>query len=75
MSTSFEGVHRHGKVEFLQSPPVDLEGKVIVTFVSAGTIDVAQRGIDETQASDLRECLKPIAGDWDRPEMDAYDAV
>jgi hypothetical protein len=75
MLNSFEGIFRHGKVEFLQPPPADLEGKVIVTFVSAGAIDLAQRGIDERQAADLRGRLKSFAADWDRPEMDVYDAV
>jgi hypothetical protein len=33
------------------------------------------RGIDERQAADLRQRLKPFGEDWDRPEMDVYDAV
>jgi hypothetical protein len=59
----------------LESPPPHLEGKVIVTFLSAGSVDLAERGIDEQQATDLRQRLKPFAEDWDRPEMDVYDAV
>ena len=38
-------------------------------------VDLAERGIDEQQAADLRQRLKPFASDWDRPEMDVYDAV
>jgi len=52
-----------------------MEGKVIVTFLGAGSVDLAERGIDERQAADLRQRLKPFAEDWDRPERDAYDAV
>jgi hypothetical protein len=31
-----------------------------------------ERGIDESQASDLRRRLSTFAEDWDRPEMAAY---
>jgi hypothetical protein len=75
MLRSFEGVFRNGRVELQESPPSDLEGKVIVTFLSIGSVDLAERGIDEAQAADLRQRLKTFAADWDRPEMDVYDAV
>jgi hypothetical protein len=75
MQLSFEGVYRHGKVELLETPPAGAEGKVIVTFLTARTVDLAERGIDEKQAAELRQRLQPFAGDWDRPEMDVYDAV
>ncbi len=75
MLKSIEGVYRQGKIELLESPPSDMEGKVIVTFLSAGAVDLVERGIDERQAADLRQRLKPFAEDWDRPEMDVYDAV
>jgi hypothetical protein len=84
MPTSYEGVFRHGKIELLESPPEELEGKVIVTFLGngthddvadvRGTVDLADRGIDTQQAADLRQRLKPFADDWSRPDMDAYDA-
>lgn len=75
MLRSFEGVYRRGKIELLESPPSDMEGKVIVTFLEGGPVDLAARGIDEHQAAELRRRLRPFAEDWDRPEMDAYDAV
>ncbi len=34
-----------------------------------------ERGIDETQAADLRARLKSFAEDWERPEMAGYDAL
>src|SRR4051812_30792417 len=37
------------------------------------TVDLTSRGIDEQQAADLRQRLRPFTDDWDRPEMDAYD--
>jgi hypothetical protein len=39
---------------------------------SNGT-DLKSRGIDETQAADLRGRLKTFTEDWDRPEADIYD--
>ena len=75
MLRSFEGVYRQGKIELLESPPSNMEGKVIVTFLGNGSVDLAERGIDEQQAADLRQRLKPFAEDWGRPEMDVYDAV
>jgi hypothetical protein len=49
---------------------------VIVTFLGpSGRVDLAGRGIDEQQAADLRHRLKAVAEDWDRPEMDVYDAI
>ncbi|MDZ4658004.1 MAG: hypothetical protein SH868_10550 [Bythopirellula sp.] len=75
MLRSFEGVYRQGRVELLEVLPPDLEGKVIVTFMKAGSVDLVERGIDEHQAADLRHRLKALGEDWDRPEMDVYDAL
>ena len=75
MLKSVEGIYRNGRIELFESPPADLEGKVIVTFLNGGSVDLAKCGIDEQQAADLRQRLKPFGEDWDRPEMDVYDAV
>lgn len=58
-------------------PVVLPEGmQVLIQIVSgAGSVDLRQRGIDQNQAADLRGRLKAIAEDWDRPEMDVYDAI
>jgi len=37
-------------------------------------VDLRARGIGEAQAADLRARLKTMAEDWNRPEMDIYDA-
>jgi hypothetical protein len=39
----------------------------------AEPVELAERGVDETQAADLRRRLLAIAEDWNRPEMDVYD--
>ena len=73
---SVEGVYRNGKVE-LTEPLKEAEGsRVIVTWVhSADPIDLRERGIDESQAADLRRRLASFTEDWDRPEMAAYDEL
>lgn len=74
MLKSVEGIYRDGKIELLEPAPPDAEGKVIVTFMQSAAVDLAARGIDATQAADLRHRLSTFADDWDRPEMDVYDA-
>jgi hypothetical protein len=75
MLNSYEGIYEDGKIQFVETPPTGLHGKVIVTFLATGLVNLADRGIDESHAADLRNRLKTIAVDWDRPEMDVYDAV
>ena len=77
MLQSIEGVFRDGKVELTESPPPGATGRVIVTFVSSpvATVDLAERGVTPEQAADLRHRLTTFAEDWQRPEMDAYDAL
>ena len=76
MVKSVEGIYRAGKVEFAE-PIAEAEGsRVIVTFVQPGElVDLRERGIDASQASDLRRRLSSFAEDWDRPEMAAYDEL
>ncbi len=74
MHKSIDGVFRNGKIELLEPVPAGAAGPVIVTFLSSGSIDLAACGIDERQAADLRRRLGSIAEDWNRPEMDTYDA-
>ena len=74
MLTSVEGTYRNGKIELREIPTnVSEEIRVIVTFLKPNDIDLRARGIDETQAADLRARLTTFAQDWDSPEMDIYD--
>lgn len=76
MLKSVEGIYRDGKIELFEETPGMPESRVIVTFLPHdGPVDLRARGIDESQAADLRARLQPFAEDWDRPEMDVYDAV
>jgi len=68
-----EGTHKNGKVELTGPPPQVDESRVLVTFLEANGIDLAARGIDVTQAAELRARLKASAEDWERPEADIYD--
>lgn len=76
MVKSVEGFYRNGKVELME-PLAEAEGsRVIVTWVGApGQVDLRERGIDESEAADLRRRLAPFAEEWDRPEMAAYDEL
>lgn len=74
MLTSIEGIYREGKVELSETPEAFADGmRVIVTFVGPKLIDLNARGIDESQAADLRGRLATFADDWNSPEMDIYD--
>lgn len=74
--TDVEGIYRDGRVELLETPEeAREEERVLVTFVGDRSVSLAERGIDEGQASDLRSRLSAFAEDWERPEMGAYDAL
>lgn len=77
MLRSVEGLYREGKIELLESVPEETAGRVIVTFISSSepAVDLAARGVTPEQAADLRNRLAAFAEDWQRPEMDAYDAI
>jgi hypothetical protein len=71
---SIEGVYRNGKVELAELPAdVPDETKVIVTFLAASPLSLADRGISEVQAAELRARMQSFADDWDSPEMEIYD--
>jgi hypothetical protein len=75
MLKSVEGRYHDGRIELLETPEGIDEARVIVTFLPAGKIDLSERGINESQAADLRAKLRTIAEDGDAPEMEAYDAL
>ena len=76
MLKSVEGVYRAGRIQLLEEPEDVNEARVIVTFLEPrGAVDLRERGIDEKQAADLRSRLAAFSEDWERPEMEAYDAL
>jgi hypothetical protein len=76
MLKSIRGVYREGKIELLEPAPEEGAVPVIVTVLSKpSAVDLAERGIDPEHAADLRARLRPFVEDWDRPEMDVYDAI
>lgn len=76
MHISLDGIYRNGKVELVDPVPEGIGGRVIVTFVGdPAEVRLEERGISREQAAQLRQRLSAFAEDWQRPEMDAYDAV
>ena len=51
MLQSVEGVYRDGKIELVEPAPEGAEGKVIVTFLAVGELNLADHGIDDAQAA------------------------
>jgi hypothetical protein len=74
MLPAIHGTYRDGKIQLAEAPRnVRDNTPVIVTFLTSEEINLAARGIDETQAADLRGRLATFAEEWDSPEMDIYD--
>ena len=75
MLKTVEGIYTNGRVELLESLPDLTEAKVIVTFLSSSkSLPLSDYGIDKAQAADLRARLSTFEEDWNRPDMDGYDA-
>ena len=70
---TIEGTYKDGKVELAEKPAQINESRVLVTFLESTAADLRARGIDATQAADLRARLKAFAEDWERPEAAIYD--
>lgn len=77
MLTAVEGVYRNGVIELLEPVSLPEEARVVVTAVppKSGSIDLQAVGITREQASELRGQFETFAEDWNRPEMDVYDAL
>ena len=74
MSTTIEGIYRNGKIELSETPRDVCEGtRVVVTFLTPGSVDLREHGIDQAQAAELRARLACFAEDWESTEMDIYD--
>ena len=56
--------------------PLELLRRLIDSEAAVtGPVDLAQRGVGPEQAADLRARLRAFAPDWERPDMEAYDAL
>jgi len=76
MVKSVEGIYRNGRVELAETLAEAEGSRVIVTWIHpAASVDLRERGIEESQATDLRHRLAQFGEDWDRPEMSAYDEL
>ena len=77
MPDSVQGSFRDGRIELLDSPPSDAGDRVLVTFllIEKGRVHLRSRGLGPHDATDLRRRLATFEDDWNRPEMDLYDAL
>lgn len=73
---TLEGTYENGTIRLDGTPPSLEKTRVLVTFLTAGgQVDLAGIGIAPAQAANLRGRLQAFAEDWDRAEMDVYDAL
>ncbi len=70
---TIEGTYKNGQIILTETPAEMSESKVLVTFLETKEINLAERGIGQAQAAELRAKLSTMAEDWNRPEMDIYD--
>jgi hypothetical protein len=75
MMKSIEGIYQNGKVKLLEPGPANGKSRVIVTFVPFSGPEGQKKRLTKTHAANLRTRLKTFQEDWDRPEMDVYDAL
>ncbi len=76
MLKSIEGVYSDGRVKLSEMPEDVEETRVIVTFLpNAKPQELSAYGIDEAQAADLRARLHTFEEDWNRPDMEGYNAL
>jgi len=74
MLQSVEGIYRNGKIELLETPGNLSENeRVIVTFLSAVSVEAEEQKLGREEMADLRSRLETFAEDWESPEMDVYD--
>lgn len=76
MLKSVEGIYSDGRIKLSETPDDLEEARVIVTFLpDARPQQLSAYGIDEAQAADLRGRLRTFEEDWNRPDMEGYDAL
>lgn len=77
MIRTIQGHYHGGLVELSEKPAGVEEADVLVTFLADTQqhVNLYERGFTEEKATDLRIRLKTFAEDWNRSEMDAYDAM
>ena len=57
----------------IEAMEAELQAVLREPVTQPAAVDLQARGIDTTQAADLRTRLKTFAEDWDRPETAIYD--
>jgi hypothetical protein len=69
---TIEGIYKNGQVMLSEMPNLS-ESRVLITFLATQEISLADCGINENQAFELKSKLSSIENDWNEPDMDIYD--
>lgn len=67
-----EGIYKDGKIELLETVSEAKQGKVLITFIETGDVDLRTLGISREEASELREKFAAFE-DWNDPALDVYN--
>ncbi len=70
---TIEGIYKNGQIVLTEKPTRLGESKVLATFLEPREINLAERGIGQVQAAELKAKFGTMAEDWNKPEMDVYD--
>lgn len=69
---TIEGIYKDGKIELLETVSEITQSKVLVTFLDGNDVDLKTLGIDQKEASELREKFASFE-DWSDPALDIYN--
>ena len=74
MLKTMDGLFHNGKIEFSDIHfNIPNNSKVVVTVLEDDSINLNDRGINKSDAVELRSKLASFSCDWDSPEMDIYN--
>jgi len=73
MFLTVAGTYRNGQVELLEQVKAAENSRVIITFLPSLTSDALP--LTPQQAAGLRWRLQFLEEDWNRPELEVYDAL
>lgn len=67
-----EGVYKDGKVVLLEEIATPMQSKVLITFLDNTDIQLSTLGIEQSEATELRNKFASFE-DWNDPALDIYN--